>query len=282
MNIDDPKLTAFALDELDEPEKSTVAREIAQSLEAQRAVDETREMARLLRSQFAVELNEKTKPPLSLTDIRDDPWFWSIGRPLAVAAVVAMVALLGAVLIGTYSRQESPRSVAPDYVIQAEQNSPNEHVNLPAVDTIPNPVPPGSIQQIDRVVIGEISEDSREENEQLRPIETIRDRSRIARLKERLSVPVVSRMSSYRVPDRCYGLVFLDPSGRIVASARFCRAADSEFVLQPVKNGYEREGRYFIGGNTSLPGEWRSGIDYSQYGIQFPDWLEAIGYAPGA
>jgi hypothetical protein len=42
MNIDDPKVTAFALDELDEPERSTIAREIAALPEAQRAVDETR------------------------------------------------------------------------------------------------------------------------------------------------------------------------------------------------------------------------------------------------
>ena len=43
MNLDDPKLTAFALNELDEPERSQVAQAIAESPEAQRAVDETRE-----------------------------------------------------------------------------------------------------------------------------------------------------------------------------------------------------------------------------------------------
>src|ERR1043166_1611258 len=106
MNIDDPKLTAFALDEVDEPEKSTIARQLAQSPEAQHLVDETREMARLLKNEFASELTEKTKPRFSLSDIHDDPWFWGIGRPLAIAAIVAIFALIGAIAIGTYSRQE--------------------------------------------------------------------------------------------------------------------------------------------------------------------------------
>ncbi|PYJ13864.1 MAG: hypothetical protein DME94_10225, partial [Verrucomicrobia bacterium] len=99
MNIDDPKLTAFALGELEEPEKSTIAREVAESREVQRAVDETRELARALKNEFAAELNEKAKPPLSLSDIRDDPWFWSIGRPLAIAAVLAIVAIIAGVAI---------------------------------------------------------------------------------------------------------------------------------------------------------------------------------------
>jgi Ca-activated chloride channel homolog len=120
MNIDDPKLTAFALDELDEPEKSAIAREIAESPEAQHAVDETREMAQLLKNEFAAELNlgatalsdsrngsiqaarydkRRTEERRSLSDIRDDPWFWGVGRPLAIAAVLAIFALIAGVTI---------------------------------------------------------------------------------------------------------------------------------------------------------------------------------------
>ena len=106
MNIDDPKLTAFALDELDEPERSTIAREVAQDPRAQRAVDETRELARALKNEFAAELNEKTKPRLNLSDIRDDPWFWGIGRPLAIAAVLAIVAVIAGVSIGPLGRKQ--------------------------------------------------------------------------------------------------------------------------------------------------------------------------------
>ncbi len=105
MNIDDPKLTAFALDELDEPDKSAIAREVAQSPEAQRMVDETRKLVRALRNEFAAELNEKTKQPLSLSDIRDDPWFWGIGRPLAIAAVLAVVAIIGGVAVSPLGKK---------------------------------------------------------------------------------------------------------------------------------------------------------------------------------
>src|ERR1043166_5792240 len=107
MKTDDPKLMAFALDELDEPERSTIAREVAQSPEAQRLIDETRELAGLLKNEFAAELNETAKPSRRLMGIRDDPWFWSIGRPLAIAAGIAVFALLGALVVGRYSRNDS-------------------------------------------------------------------------------------------------------------------------------------------------------------------------------
>src|SRR2546427_11240955 len=103
MNIDDPKLTAFALDELDDPEKSAIARNVAESPEAQHAVDETRELARALKNEFAAELEvglarcadrtpQRGVPTSNLSDIRDDPWFWGIGRPLALAAALALAA----------------------------------------------------------------------------------------------------------------------------------------------------------------------------------------------
>src|SRR5205085_11478090 len=56
MNLDDPKLTAYALDELDEAERGAIAREVVASPEAQREVQETQTMARLLRAEFAADL----------------------------------------------------------------------------------------------------------------------------------------------------------------------------------------------------------------------------------
>jgi len=56
MNVDDPKLTAYALDELDEPERSAIARASADSPEVQRFVAETQKLARALRSQYRLEL----------------------------------------------------------------------------------------------------------------------------------------------------------------------------------------------------------------------------------
>jgi len=119
MNIDDSKLTAFALDELDEPERSAIARVVAESPEAQRFVDEIRELAGAVKNEFAAEL-EREAPALvsqgkhafefargfrrtgdcrSLIDIRDDPWFWSIARPLAIAAVLALLAVVSGVAL---------------------------------------------------------------------------------------------------------------------------------------------------------------------------------------
>src|SRR2546423_1195963 len=118
MNIDDPKLTAFALDEIDEPERSTIAREVADSPEAQRVIEETRELARALKSEFAAELNEKTKSRLNLSDIQDDPWFWSIGRPLAIAAVLAVFGIIAGVAF--WPRQQPSQFAGPVNLPPAE------------------------------------------------------------------------------------------------------------------------------------------------------------------
>jgi Ca-activated chloride channel family protein len=111
MNVDDPKLTAYALDELDEPERSTIAREIAESPEAQRVVDETRELARALKNEFAAELEKETSVPINLVDIRDDPWFWSIARPLAIAAVLASCATIAGLAVFSLKKRSLERIV---------------------------------------------------------------------------------------------------------------------------------------------------------------------------
>src|SRR5438034_5573512 len=112
MNIDDPKLTSYALDELDEAERAAILEEVATSPEVQREVQETQTMARLLRKEFAAEAEQlrhrentdATKAPLSanLSDIRDDPWFWTRARPLAIAAVLAVFAVIGLAIFGSY------------------------------------------------------------------------------------------------------------------------------------------------------------------------------------
>ena len=105
MKIDDPKLTAFALDELEEPEKSAMARAVADSQEAQQFVDETRQLAAALKNEFASELKTGTTEPANIINIRDDPWFWSKGRPLAIAAVVALLAVVSGVAVFSLKRE---------------------------------------------------------------------------------------------------------------------------------------------------------------------------------
>jgi len=144
MNLNDPKLTAYALDELDEPERSAMSRAVAESAEAQRFVDEIRGLASALKSEFAAEI-EKEPPVLSsgsesalelaqpsgrtelsrtLTDIHDDAWFWSIARPLAIAAVLALLAVVSGVAVFSLRRGN----------VQLAQG---ELVRLPAISSKP-------------------------------------------------------------------------------------------------------------------------------------------------
>ena len=120
MNVDDPKLTAYALGELDEPEQSAIARATADSPEVQRFVTETQELARVLRSQYRLELHRGLVAPGKFTAIQDDA-FWSKAGPLAIAALIAVLAVVGAVVfssngsrISLSSTSNLPRHLAGD------------------------------------------------------------------------------------------------------------------------------------------------------------------------
>ncbi len=305
MNLDDPNLTAFALDELNEPERSTMAQAVAESPEAQQFVAETRKMARSLEREFAVELQSegvalpsridgfaavdhterRTGDRRSLVNIPEEPWFWSRARPLALAAAVAILAILGAIVFGNFkSRQDSSTASSGRLgEIEAEERPPNEILTEPArPNSVSNPLRHDVVQHIERVVIGEFDVDPRLQNGEMRVIETIEDGYRIERLKECLATPVLSKKSRPGIARRGYELMFLDRNGQIVASAAFYRSGGSEFVLQPTKYGSAIGGHYFPDrSDTVLPGNWESGVDYSGYAIPFPDWRECIGYSPG-
>src|SRR5438552_18519756 len=100
MNLDDPKLTAYALGELEEPERSAIARAIADSPEAQRVVLETQQVAQALRLQYKLELKEERIAPRRFIAVTDDS-FWSKAGPLAIAAALTPRALVGAAAFAT-------------------------------------------------------------------------------------------------------------------------------------------------------------------------------------
>src|SRR5712692_7252307 len=102
MNIDDPKLTAYALDELDERERSTIARVVAESPEAQQFVNETREFAGLLKSEFAADLRVHDKEPINVIAHLEPEGLWTPQRRLALAAALAIFAVIGAIALGAY------------------------------------------------------------------------------------------------------------------------------------------------------------------------------------
>ncbi len=154
MNIDDPKLTAYALDELDAAERAAILEEVATSPEVQREVQETQTMARLLRKEFAAEAEQlryrentdATKAPLSanLSDIRDDPWFWTRARPLAIAAVFAVFAVIGLAIFGSNKLREKE-------IAQADQRSttipPRSRAVEAEVEDAQNPIASYAIVQ---------------------------------------------------------------------------------------------------------------------------------------
>ena len=155
MNIDDPKLTAFALDELDEPERSAVARAVAESVPAQQLVGEIRKLSDAIKNEFAAETQTDVATalgsaeerrtatwlqPQSISDIRDDPWFWSIGRPLAIAAILAIFGIIAGVAF--WPHQSSTRFAGPiNLPLAKPADVQGEFQMLSEVEPLPAKVP---------------------------------------------------------------------------------------------------------------------------------------------
>jgi len=283
MNVDDPKLTAYALGELSPSERAEVKKSIADSSEAQRFVKETQGIAGMLKAGYTAEIPEESAAPANLIDIRDDPWFWSRARPLAIAAVIALVAILGAVIFGRHNLLYRSPANATDQAgdIQLENYDGDAEVSDP--NTISNPLGADTIARAERVVIGQLSPDADAARSEIQPIEIISDASRVTALKNRLGTNRLSKTAGAKVLSRGYELIFLDKSGSVVAAASFYNVPGAGFVLQLSKNAYAADGRYFVGKETPvLPADWKVNIDYSRYIVPFPDWLECIGFSPGA
>ncbi len=128
MNVDDPKLTAYALDELDEQERSAIARATADAPEVQRFVAETQELARVLRSQYRLELQRELVAPGKFTGIQDDA-LWSKAGPLAIAALIAILAVVGAIV---FSGNESQISAPSESSLS--RSHPNQFAPVEAED----------------------------------------------------------------------------------------------------------------------------------------------------
>jgi Domain of unknown function (DUF3520)/von Willebrand factor len=134
MNIDDPKLTAYALEELDEAERSAIARVIAESPEAQHFIADTQQLARLLKSQYGFELERELVARKKFIAVHDDS-FWSKAGPLAIAAAVAVLAVIGAVMFSSNVLRISPasRSNLPPQ-LAGDRAQPNQFAPVEAED----------------------------------------------------------------------------------------------------------------------------------------------------
>jgi hypothetical protein len=138
MNLDDPQLTAYALGELEEPEKSAIARAIADSPQAQRVVVEIQQVARTLRSQYKLERNEEWIAPRRFLAVTDDP-FWSKAGPLAIAAVLTLLAFIGALTLATNRFGSALHLAGPSPREQVEPSQFSAVEGEEAAQPAPNP-----------------------------------------------------------------------------------------------------------------------------------------------
>ncbi len=157
INLDDPKLTAYALGELSGVEKTEMEIAVAASPEAQEFVKELRLLSGNLRAEYEA---EREAHPVAHTNIvplpqKDEPW--SISRRLALAATIALCATLGAVVIGTVQRgglggrrdlalssSQSPVGLPPasaDRPVEGVEQAPGQDA-LALVTEEPAPPPP--------------------------------------------------------------------------------------------------------------------------------------------
>jgi hypothetical protein len=135
MNLDNPKLTAYALGELDEPERSTIADAIADSPEAQHFVVETQQLARGLRARYRLELQRDSIAPTEFIAVADDS-FWSKAGPLAIAAVLALFALIGAIALSTNRSGSAPTLPVAGQFAAVEAEEGTQRNVSPEPDTV--------------------------------------------------------------------------------------------------------------------------------------------------
>ena len=148
INLDDPHLTAFALGELSGPERTAMEEAVASSPEAQQIVAETREFSRLLKSEYAADLNAPPARSPKIIAMEEQRRLWSPIQWGSLAAVLAIFALLGGVAVTAILRQQgtvaqqSPRAGVvglpersfSDAVVETEQSPAEQtYASQPAI-----------------------------------------------------------------------------------------------------------------------------------------------------
>ncbi len=105
MNLEDPNLTAYALGELPESARRAMEKAVSQSAEAQAFVQETRQMAALLKTEFAAELKDASNKPVNIMPLPGTRSFWSDSRWMSIglAAAIAVAAVIAAVTFSNHT-----------------------------------------------------------------------------------------------------------------------------------------------------------------------------------
>ncbi len=149
INLDDHKLTAYALDELSDVEKSEMEKAIAQSPEAQAYVDELREFSLQLKSEYDTERVSEGIHHANIIPLAEPDRPWTPSRRLALAAVLAFFAVIGMVAIATLKMggisrfagsgrmNLPPGNETPAQIVEAETESePVAQSSVPAATPV--------------------------------------------------------------------------------------------------------------------------------------------------
>jgi hypothetical protein len=146
-NPEDPKWTAYVLDELDAVERATIEQELADSTEARQLIAEIRETIGLLSSELQAEpifklaanqrtaIEEHVKPPVTIAASPKRSWRqWSLN--LAVAATLLLA--LGALLIPKVqmARESARRNEAVNNMKQLGIASHNYHDTYKKIESV--------------------------------------------------------------------------------------------------------------------------------------------------
>jgi Ca-activated chloride channel homolog len=147
INLDDPKLTAYALDELSGAEKAAIETAVATSSEAQEFVRELRLLSGNLRAEYEAEREAHPIPHTNIVPLaqRDEPW--STSQRLALAAAIALFAVIGVVAIGTVKRGSFANLRSASRLAGGPTTGDTEELGRGAVegiDTSALPPPPAS------------------------------------------------------------------------------------------------------------------------------------------
>ncbi|MDP9004239.1 MAG: von Willebrand factor type A domain-containing protein [Verrucomicrobiota bacterium] len=105
INLDDPNLTAFALDELSGAERNAMAQAVASSPEAQAFVAETQQLARLLKSEYVADRQLPPERTSHVAVMAEQRRRWSWNQWGSLAAALAIFAVLSVVAVGTIRRE---------------------------------------------------------------------------------------------------------------------------------------------------------------------------------
>lgn len=133
VNLDQAKLTAYALGDLPGPEENAMNKAVAESAEAQAFVRETRELATLLQRDFRAELKCAGEKRVNILPFPEQGRFWldARWRSISLAALLAICAVVGAVaFFGVRSSRVASRAPTSETVKKTNRGPADTFVEM--------------------------------------------------------------------------------------------------------------------------------------------------------